>query len=101
PAAPHTQPRPLHDALPISLHEASVQKRERLLRQYAHIGGSRGVECPGLEDFDGPEVAGVERRIYGGGEPDEATPRPLPEREAQLDRKSTRLNSSHGSTSYA
>src|SRR5205814_3270312 len=45
----------------------------------------RGIERPGLEDLDRPQVAGAEGGIHGGGEPDEAAARPLAERQAQLE----------------
>src|SRR3712207_7287052 len=74
----------LHDALPISARRADgAQDRSRELRRDARARGS------GREG-----VAGAVRRV-----------RPAPRREAArarpLDRKSTRLNSSHANISYA
>ncbi len=68
-----------------ALHEAIVQELERLLRQDAHIGRPRGIERSGLEYLDRLEVAGIEGRIYRGGEPDEAATGSLAEGQAQLE----------------
>src|SRR5687768_18167866 len=71
----------LHDALPISIH-AGVPAHGRADERAVCVGGQAGVQ--GRERREGPRRG----RPRGAGD-------------AALDRKSTRLNSSHGYISYA
>ena len=72
---------------PFLHHVADVPLVEELvggLRQHLHPRLERRVERVGEEDLGAFQVAGVERRIHRGAEPDEAAPRPLPQRQAEL-----------------
>src|SRR5699024_11460475 len=77
----------LHDALPISVDRRSGHGRHQ-------AQGAAGSAQAGRDRVPGPgllaEPAAADRRVHRGA--------PLP---AHQDRKSTRLNSSHVSTSYA
>src|SRR5207245_7699634 len=81
PSPPHTSSLSLHDALPIS------HRRDRPERPGEHLHLRVGLG-------PGP-FAQRARRMLG---PDTGQG---PEQRADRDRKSTRLNSSHGSISYA
>src|SRR5699024_11716778 len=76
-----TSPLSLHDALPISLRK---QRRPDLL-------------VSGLVEVAGLDSGGHDRFLHGGSDDH----RVLQPRQEQQDRKSTRLNSSHVSISYA
>src|SRR5207245_11185835 len=86
PAAPEPYPLSLHDALPISFpsgdEDAAAAQRRR----------GRDVREP-ISHKPGAGEVDPQRR---GRVPEQLRPRL-----AALDRKSTRLNSSHGSISYA
>src|SRR5699024_12550879 len=87
----------LHDALPISDGKALAQRAEQRRHQAgAHIG-ARHLEAD--------QRLGARRAKAGGGGVDDAgvdgrAAQPH-QHKARLDRKSTRLNSSHVSISYA
>src|SRR5207245_6233592 len=91
PAAPELHILSLHDALPILALWVAARGR----RASVHPGLVVGLATIGdLEGALADRVGGgsVARLLDGGGAGD---------REGALDRKSTRLNSSHGSISYA
>src|SRR5207248_10475302 len=86
----------LHDALPISVNRADVIGDERLVI-FAAAHGSCPVTHSGLQAYE------LERSRISG-EPLRAAPHPghAPFRARRTrDRKSTRLNSSHRTISYA
>src|SRR5207249_12221444 len=101
PSPTHLSPLSLHDALPISLSHALLRRHRRHdleLRPAAHAGS--------------PEVPPVQRRrpaCAGGHHPRGRPAVPAAvlvalrrsRARGELDRKSTRLNSSHVSISYA
>src|SRR5207245_5871042 len=91
---PHTSPLSLHDALPISVAHvfAAGQKTEKLdhvKKSVAKLGvGSKARATITLNN--GAKVKGY---VYSAGDEEFVI--------RDRDRKSTRLNSSHGSNSYA
>src|SRR5205809_2611876 len=86
-------PLSLHDALPISL----VHAREHLRAAESVRVVERRVGCSGIVNED----AGGERNGRRGSARAPRGHRPGAVRGGQRDRKSTRLNSSHGYSSYA
>src|SRR5207249_6176833 len=99
----HTQTHPLslHDALPISRHGRDVGD-ESAVAFLAALQRQRGLIAL-VDDTDEVRRARHQLRLLGSGRPGGS----LVERErrdglaAAVDRKSTRLNSSHVSISYA
>src|SRR2546430_8266263 len=91
-APPEIYTLPLHDALPISNRRAYPEKIEEktpgwLRRFYARVG-SQGAEGLGtLSNDDILAVVGILVELRNG--------------RGEIDRKSTRLNSSHSQISYA
>src|SRR5438034_7326387 len=75
----------LHDALPILIERPALAKRERIRRRWEILVLGQGREPQHLG------ALGVELHL----------PRRRVEREVRIDRKSTRLNSSHTVISYA
>src|SRR5450432_2469665 len=76
----HAAPRLLHIA-----QEGLVEKVERLAMDYRHLRRLFGIEGVRLEHRRRSEIARVERRVDGGGEPDEAGADALAECEAELE----------------
>src|SRR5207248_7967738 len=99
PAHRANAPLSLHDALPISGHHGAPGRTRPAPRPAdAGAGVARGLRAPG---------GAASARIGGGSRRDpprgrqSVTPRPATVRIAAGDRKSTRLNSSHRTISYA
>src|SRR5207248_11476466 len=90
PPPPHISPLSLHDALPIS-HRPAVRRRARSARRPGPPGRRSGP----LADDRGRTADGPRARR------DSAPPARSPWRGRYTDRKSTRLNSSHRTISYA
>src|SRR5207245_8593987 len=87
-------PLSLHDALPsyFTLTPGDISENVRVLRNAMfRIYPYEGQIAPGPDDTYVPELAFVRVDPEHG----------VPQHPHVLDRKSTRLNSSHGSTSYA
>src|SRR5207245_10084582 len=84
-APPLLSPPPLHDALPISVRGHRRLRRDR--------GGRRAADPRAIARADLAADRAARRRRPRGREPARTR--------AAGDRKSTRLNSSHGSISYA
>src|SRR2546429_7335843 len=96
PATPETYPLPLHDALPISSDKAVAAVAG--LREKDRARSAAASRKPAA----GPRPALAHARINDSARPAEgrvALGKPADKR--PLDRKSTRLNSSHGYISYA
>src|SRR5204863_2463359 len=89
----------LHDALPISPSRSSAARPARPCRERVRIRGGRPMPSPPRERSHGLARSfrrtSAVRRAPVGGEQGQG------EQEAQQDRKSTRLNSSHVEISYA
>src|SRR5207248_10948797 len=89
PPTPHISTLSLHDALPISALPASER---RLLP--AHAAAAPRLRAPVPRD-------GARRRAWCAADRHGASPWRLGGRVSRADRKSTRLNSSHRTISYA
>src|SRR5205085_3093647 len=82
------------------IYTLSLTRRSSDLDQCLE-GGSRavlGLQCPETFDHPGQDYHGKERDVLGGGQRRAVAVGRHPVR---LDRKSTRLNSSHSQISYA
>src|SRR3712207_8786814 len=79
----------LHDALPI------------FLDQMARCSGCKVLESVSLSSAEGPAAGQAKVRDALARHPDVTAIRSSHSSETQLDRKSTRLNSSHANISYA
>src|SRR5207245_9762222 len=89
----------LHDALPIYGDPASDARRAPL--PAAGGAGDRGHHAPLRAQPRPPHPPSLRARARPERGGDDAVPRAAEDLQRGLDRKSTRLNSSHGSISYA
>src|SRR5207249_5157886 len=96
----HTiHPLPLHDALPISEREKAVQVRE--IPELLPVGCRLGADGKPLADLCDHDADLARRNLHPGELLDPVQEAELPSQARHQDRKSTRLNSSHVSISYA
>src|SRR5690606_41864593 len=100
PATTEIRPLSLHDALPISLTDASTMGRTPMLRMASvAVAALALAACSGGDGADGyagnASVASPEYAMAP------AAPPMMYDKDAAADRKSTRLNSSHVKISYA
>src|SRR2546430_5709904 len=96
-APPEFYPLPLHDALPIS------SRFEPLARRIRHAWSHGLAPLPSSLDFENAIRLADDALDAAALCPEDAVAEPMarPEAAAVVDRKSTRLNSSHSQISYA
>src|SRR5205814_8412495 len=98
PATPASSPLSLHDALPISARAGARLRSSRLQGgRRAGARASRHGQVDGGSDRPAEALRGGRARLRRDARPDGLAG----ERRLLLDRKSTRLNSSHLGISYA
>ena len=66
-------------------NEPFAQEVQRLLHPTFDSGRERWIKSGGLQDLCRVEVSGIESWVYRRGQPDEATPDPLPEPQTKLE----------------
>src|SRR5206468_11015269 len=101
PQPPDTYPLSLHDALPISDVARPIVPLQRLHGAVGHAL-DRALHGPlPLVDDEPHELRNVAAPLAQGRNANREDAQPVVQIVAELDRKSTRLNSSHDQISYA